>query len=584
MSQEELFLKLFKSFFEFETWFCLWNYLNKEVFLKAENLEVFLSNLGLNFEQVFGNLHSLLSEQIAVSKNESHFTSLLTEENKEEKQVFVRNKIFHFEEEVFVLTEFYTLEEVFSKELTTDLYNTHLVYQIILSSNFEYIYFNPLYRLLTNSKASIGKNFFEIHQSEELLECFKNSFNTSKEYFLKNFPIKTHSQTQYWDIFVKKIYSRFLNQDCLILQFVDQTENFFFRNRERINQSLYYSIFDAILDGIVCIDSQGRILMVNESLSRMFEYESFELIYKNMNLLMPEEIAVKHDEYLQNYMMGKGRGNIVNNIREVQGKKKSGEIFPIELKVAEFPSSEYSRFFVGVIRDLTYEKKIAKLIQEKEQEIYRLHNMELLGKMSAGIIHDISNFLQPLLLYAEMAELEVRQYFSEGESECAREVLQNLAKVKEFALSIKNFTNEILNFTKSIQPPKEKIPFAHHAKEILEMFKVKHRDCIFHLDIQDSNKKVFISNESIFQIFSNLVTNSIQAMEENPSKEIFVTIKETPIDIVVFPQYLHEYKEMFLVEFQDTGRGIPEENLSKIFEPFFTTKEKRNRTRAFNCK
>ncbi|MCX7999202.1 MAG: ATP-binding protein [Leptospiraceae bacterium] len=543
-------------------------------------MEVFLASFDLKLEEVLNELVSLLSEQVAFPKHEGSWISVLPKQARQErdKQVFVRNKLLPLDKENYVLTEFFTSEELFSKELAFASQDAFLTCQVILNSSFEYIYLNQLYCLLTDFKASIGKNFFEIHQSEELLGYLKNSLNTSKEYFLKNFPIKTYSQTQYWDIYLKKIYSGLLNQDCLILQFVDQTEKFFFRNRERINQSLYYSIFDAILDGVVCIDSQGRILMVNESLSKMFGYESFELIYKNINILMPEEIAIRHDELLLNYMEGRGRGNVVNNIREVQGKKKSGEIFPIELKVTEFASSEYSRLFVGVIRDLAHEKKIAKMIQEKEQEIYRLHNMELLGKMSAGIIHDISNFLQPLLLYAEMSELEVKQHFSEAESECANEVLQNLAKVKEFALSIKNFTNEILNFTKSIQPPKEKIPFAHYTKEILEMFKVKHRDCIFHLDIQDSMKKVFISNESIFQIFSNLVTNSIQAMEENPSKEIFVTIKEAPIDPVIFPQYLHEYKEMFLVEFRDTGKGIPEENLSKIFEPFFTTKEKKKGT------
>ena len=115
------------------------------------------------------------------------------------------------------------------------------------------------------------------------------------------------------------------------------------------------SIVKHVVDGIITIDATGMIRSVNPAVQRLFGYGADELIGQNVNILMPEPFHGEHDGYLATYLRT-GEPKVLGLGREVEGCRKDGTTFPLELSVSEF-SLAGTHMFTGVVRDITNRKR-----------------------------------------------------------------------------------------------------------------------------------------------------------------------------------------------------------------------------------
>jgi len=123
------------------------------------------------------------------------------------------------------------------------------------------------------------------------------------------------------------------------------------------------AIIDTVVDGIITIDAEGVIASFNPAAERIFGYSAHEVIGKNVSVLTPEPQRSQHDRYLQSYLTT-GERRIIGIGRQVEGVRKDGSRFPLELAVSEMAVAG-GRMFTGVIRDLG-----ARV--EAEQEVARV--------------------------------------------------------------------------------------------------------------------------------------------------------------------------------------------------------------------
>jgi PAS domain S-box-containing protein len=132
-------------------------------------------------------------------------------------------------------------------------------------------------------------------------------------------------------------------------------------------QSRLRAVVDTAIDGVILIDAQGVILMFNPACERLFGYASFEVIGRNVKMLMPEPYRGEHDNYLLNYRET-GERKIIGIGREVLGRKRGGSTFPMDLSVAE-AEEDGLPIFVGIIRDLTERKAAEKALREGAEQL-----------------------------------------------------------------------------------------------------------------------------------------------------------------------------------------------------------------------
>ncbi len=121
------------------------------------------------------------------------------------------------------------------------------------------------------------------------------------------------------------------------------------------------AIVDNMVDGVITIDARGRIASFNPAASRMFGYAPEEVIGHNVSLLMPEPDASRHDSYIDNYMSGK-TARVIGVGREVDGRRKSGSIFPMSLAVSRI-ERHGQPMFIGLTRDITERKRAEAAIE-----------------------------------------------------------------------------------------------------------------------------------------------------------------------------------------------------------------------------
>ncbi len=116
------------------------------------------------------------------------------------------------------------------------------------------------------------------------------------------------------------------------------------------------AILDNVIDGIITIDSKGVVQSFNRAAETIFGYTADEIIGRNVNMLMPEPYHSEHDGYLQNYH-ATGIQRIIGLGREVEGRRKDGSVFPMDLAVSR-SAHQGQPLFIGLVRDITERKRV----------------------------------------------------------------------------------------------------------------------------------------------------------------------------------------------------------------------------------
>jgi len=116
-------------------------------------------------------------------------------------------------------------------------------------------------------------------------------------------------------------------------------------------------IIDMLPVGVIGISEEGIVRMFNPTAQAFWGYSKEEVIGKNIKMLMPPDMAAKHDEILARYKRT-GVKNVINTTRAVQAMSKAGEVIPVDLDVREY-TVDGVKLFVGYARDRRALNRIA---------------------------------------------------------------------------------------------------------------------------------------------------------------------------------------------------------------------------------
>lgn len=132
------------------------------------------------------------------------------------------------------------------------------------------------------------------------------------------------------------------------------------------------TILDTMADAVITINADGVMDSFNQAACRIFGYGSEEVMGLNVAMLMPEPHRSHHDGYLQHFQ-ATGEARVVGRLREVEGRRKNGSVFPISLAVSKLVHGDKTTF-VGLIRDITRQRA-------DEDEIRRLAHFDFLTEL-----------------------------------------------------------------------------------------------------------------------------------------------------------------------------------------------------------
>ncbi|MCF2902164.1 PAS domain S-box protein [Pseudoalteromonas sp. OFAV1] len=132
-------------------------------------------------------------------------------------------------------------------------------------------------------------------------------------------------------------------------------------------ESRLEAILSTAVDGIVTINIKGVILSFNKAAENIFGWQQHEVLGKNVKILMNDDIAAQHDDYLSNSSNHEVK-KIIGVNRNVYAKHKHGHLFPIRLGLGEVKQPDKEPLFVGFITDLTEQRALQQSLEEKEKQ------------------------------------------------------------------------------------------------------------------------------------------------------------------------------------------------------------------------
>ncbi len=231
------------------------------------------------------------------------------------------------------------------------------------------------------------------------------------------------------------------------------------------------------------------------------------------------------------------------------GSKRSGDIYTTEdIRIFEIISKQAA---TSIENAKLYEKLQQQMEELKQTQTQLVQSTKLaaIGELVANIAHEINNPLTNVVGYTSLV-LETT-----GETDPRYE---DLKVIERETLRTRSIVRNLLEFSRQGQPTKEWA----EANEVVQDTMVLIQNLAEAANVRivtqfgESLPKILIDVNQIKQVFINLMNNAIQAM---PNGGI--------LTIQSFVQQEH-----LIVQFVDTGVGIPQEHLYKIFDPFFTTK------------
>ena len=336
----------------------------------------------------------------------------------------------------------------------------------------------------------------------------------------------------------------------------------------RENQKRLSTTFESIGDGVIAVDNQFKVTMMNKVAKNILNWDSGYygtdldkiLNLKDINIdgRSIKNIAVEVFETKKPYYINQATLHI----------EKTNETKIIEDSISPIYNGDIMYGLVIVFRDITDKIEFQEKNEELENQLNQAQKMESVGQFAGGIAHNFNNIITTINGYVSIIENEIDDSFK---------LTKELNEIKLSANRASALTNQLLTVSRkqstnpSIVDPKEII------SSLSSMMKSLVGEDIIIENNFNSKNKIKADRNQIEQIILNFVANSRDALLENFDKEKRIVIKtedcfvKNNLDDKYFGVEKGEY---VIITFYDNGPGIDQEIRDKIFDPFFTTKEK----------
>lgn len=353
---------------------------------------------------------------------------------------------------------------------------------------------------------------------------------------------------------IEKMYAELINSQTEIER----------KNKELLEAKEFTDeIIRSMVDALIVVDAQGNIKMVNQATLDLLGYKEEEILGKPVGILFEEKIS---NSYFKKLI----KEGFARDL-EVYFRTKTGKKVPMTLSGSTMRNSE-GRISgaVGVAKDLrevkrllaeaataeAERKKAAELekaykeLQQLQDQLIQTEKMASLGKLAAGVAHELNNPLTGILTFAHLLLKKT------PEDDPLREDLEVI--VTE-ATRCKRIVQGLLDFARQREPEKSPTDINKVIEDSLSL--VENQASFQNIEIIKELKpdlpKIMVDVNQIQQVFMNIILNAAEAMPQGG----YLTIST---------QVVNGFIE---IKFIDTGCGIPQENIGRLFDPFFTTKE-----------
>jgi two-component system, NtrC family, sensor kinase len=355
------------------------------------------------------------------------------------------------------------------------------------------------------------------------------------------------------DRWEERVFSPILGEKGDVIYVIESVRDV---TRTKTLEKMYYGVrefLDRVIQSsasaIMAADRDGRILLMNQAAEELFgcSFDHAELL--NSRDLYPLGVARELMERLRDDRYG-GPGKLP--VTQVNIRTLQGEEVPVEMTGAIVYEGDREAGTMGIYNDLRERRAVERKLQEAEAQVAQSEKMASLGRLAAGVAHEINNPLTGILMYSKILWEKLGEHEVFG---------PHLEYILEDAERCRDIVKNLLAYSRQSSTSREFLSLNVLVEESLRLIRDQKlfMDVIVEKQLSEEPLPVFIDRNQMRQVVINLVINAIDAMDK--------------VGTLVLETYKDNKEKRACLLVRDTGCGIHEVDRTRIFDPFFTTKE-----------
>jgi signal transduction histidine kinase len=242
------------------------------------------------------------------------------------------------------------------------------------------------------------------------------------------------------------------------------------------------------------------------------------------------------------------------NLNQTVGIQRNDEIGELAVAFDQMTlqlrerTEEAARLYAETVQRNKELATINARLQSMQLQLIQAEKLAAVGQLTAGIVHDVKN---PLAVIKGLSELMLGNDLTPEEH-------QNLTVIHESSVKANAIVTDLLKFARQSTPEKKFQDLRETVDASLRLTAYLSRKANIEVikDLPDHPVLMWYDSQQLEQVFINIIDNAIHAMADRGILRVSLVRNDNTA----------------IASFQDSGVGIPPENLSRIFDPFFTTK------------
>ena len=315
------------------------------------------------------------------------------------------------------------------------------------------------------------------------------------------------------------------------------------------------SILATVPDAMVMIDARGQIAEFGKAAEELWGYAPGEVLGQQFTVLFPEE---NRDLYLKEgrrYSEG-AAPSVLDNVQQGTGMAKSGDRFPIEIRVGKSGSGSATRFILFV-RDITDREATQARLADLNSELAHVSRQSAMSELAADLAHELNQPLAATTNFLSAARLMIqRGDAGERVAELLRMGAEQTLRAGEIIRRLREFMAK-----REVDMRAERIDGLVRDAVELVLVGTGRFDIRLSYEFDPDAPLILADRIQVQQVLVNLLRNAIHVLRDQKSGERIITVRSRGLS-----------SDLVEIEVADTGPGIPEELLRHLYTRFTTTK------------
>ncbi|WDP92490.1 MAG: response regulator [Desulfobacter sp.] len=327
-----------------------------------------------------------------------------------------------------------------------------------------------------------------------------------------------------------------------------------------VSRKKYRRIFDNILDVYFETSLDGTILEISPSIEQVCGYSRDELLGTPIHRLYhrPE----KRQLFVEHIVRETHTPEYEIRLRDKTGK---AAVCSANARLIRDNLGEPQKI-IGILRDISEQKEIAKRKKELEERLNRSQKMEALGLLAGGVAHDLNNVLSGIVTYPDLLLMDIDENSPMG---------RGLQTIQASGLRATEIVQDLLTLSRRGVVSREVVDLNTIVREFLrtpeyEKILSFHPNVTVTTDLSAGISRLRGSDIHLQKTVMNLISNAAEAQPHGGIIRITTVNRRLDRPLKGYGRVMEG--DVLILSVEDRGEGIAQEDLKRIFEPFFTKK------------